>query len=54
MKLKAEFSSWLAGRKAKTWLAAAWCNPCRKGSLAEQQQIAAESSAFVVRKKPEP
>ena len=52
LKPKAEFSSWLEGRGAKVWNASAWCNPCREGSLAEQRQIAAESSAAVMRMKP--
>ena len=54
LKPKAEFSSWLEGRTAKTWLAAAWCNPCRQGSIAEQQQVAVDSSAAVLKRKREP
>ena len=51
LKPKAEFSSWLEGRTAKTWLPIAWCNSCREGSIAEQQRVAMDSSAAVVKRK---
>ena len=54
VKPKAEFSSWLEGRKAKTWLATAWCNPCRQGSIAEQQQVAMDSGAAMLKRKRKP